>query len=67
MVFTQRLLWGDKGFLRKTGIAPLNTIQREKELKLRFLQHKIDLVEVDINKGIEQILISYLLKRQKMF
>tara|TARA_B100001287_G_C22670744_1_gene525121 strand:- start:87 stop:1007 length:921 start_codon:yes stop_codon:yes gene_type:complete len=38
-----------------------------KELKLRCLQHKIDLVEVDINKGIEQILISYLLKRQKMF
>ena len=35
MVFTQRLLWGDKGFLRKTGIAPLNTTQREKELKLR--------------------------------
>ena len=35
MVFTQRLLWGDKGFLRKIGIAPLNTIQREKELKLR--------------------------------
>jgi len=38
-----------------------------KELKLRCLKHKIDLVEVDINKGIEQILISYLLKRQKMF
>ena len=38
-----------------------------KDLKLRSLQHKIDLVEVDINKGIEQILISYLLKRQKMF
>ena len=38
-----------------------------KDLKLMCLQHKIDLVEVDINKGIEQILISYLLKRQKMF
>jgi len=38
-----------------------------KELKTRCLQHKIDLVKVDINKGIDQILISYLLKRQKMF
>jgi len=38
-----------------------------KELKTRCLQYKIDLVEVDINKGAEQILTSYLLKRQKMF
>lgn len=38
-----------------------------KELKIRCLQHKIDLVEVDVNKGIDKILISYLLKRQKMF
>tara|TARA_B110000003_G_scaffold265311_1_gene291027 strand:- start:34 stop:960 length:927 start_codon:yes stop_codon:yes gene_type:complete len=36
------------------------------ELKLRCLQYKIDLVEVDINKGFEQILVSYLLKRKKM-
>ena len=38
-----------------------------KDLKIRCLQHKIDLVEVDINNSVEQILISYLLKRQKMF
>ena len=38
-----------------------------KELNMRCLQHKIDLVDVDINKGIEQILVSYLLKRQKIF
>tara|TARA_B100000700_G_C14917991_1_gene795644 strand:- start:89 stop:1009 length:921 start_codon:yes stop_codon:yes gene_type:complete len=38
-----------------------------KELKIRCLQHKIDLVEIDVNKGFEQILISYLIKRQKMF
>ena len=38
-----------------------------KELKIRCLQHKIDLVDIDINKGVEYILISYLLKRQKMF
>ena len=36
------------------------------ELKLRCGQNKIDLVEVDINKGIEQILMPYLIKRQRM-
>lgn len=36
------------------------------ELRLKCLQYKIDMVEVDINKGFEQILISYLLKRKKM-
>ncbi len=30
------------------------------------LKYKIDLIEVDINKGFEQILISYLLKRKKI-
>ena len=38
-----------------------------KELKTRCLEHKIDLVNVDINTGIEKILVSYLLKRQKIF
>lgn len=37
------------------------------ELKLNCMKYKIDLVEVDINKGFDQILIAYLLKRQKMF
>ena len=37
------------------------------ELKLKCFQYKIDLVEVDINKGFDVILNSYLLKRQKMF
>ena len=36
-------------------------------LKLKCLQYKIDLVEVDINKGFDQILLAFLLKRQKMF
>ena len=35
MVFTQKLLWGEKGLLRTTGIAPLTLEQRQKELKLR--------------------------------
>ena len=34
MMFTQRIFWGEKGILRKTGIAPLNYKNREKELKL---------------------------------
>ena len=38
-----------------------------KRLKLISLEHKIDLVEVDINKGFGNIISSYLLKRQKMF
>ena len=37
------------------------------QLRLKCLQYKIDLVEVDINKGYDQIISSYLLKRQKMF
>ena len=34
MIFTQRIFWGEKGILRKTGISPLNLKNREKELKL---------------------------------
>ena len=35
MIFTQSLLWGEKGLFRKTGISPLNLENREKELKIR--------------------------------
>jgi len=35
MVFTQRAFWGQKGLLRLTGLAPLNTESRQKELKIR--------------------------------
>lgn len=35
MVFTQRLLWGEKGVFRATGLSPLNMEQRQKELKVR--------------------------------
>lgn len=37
------------------------------KLKLKCFQYKIDLIEVDITKGFEKILNSYLLKRQKIF
>lgn len=35
MLFTQRILWGEKGLLRTTGIAPLTREQRVRELQLR--------------------------------
>lgn len=37
------------------------------ELKLRCGQYRIEFVEADINKGFEQILLPYLLKREKLF
>lgn len=39
----------------------------KKELKLRCAQYHIDFVEADINKGFEQILLSYLVKRSKLY
>jgi len=38
-----------------------------KELKLRCGQYRIDFVEADINKGFRQVLLPYLLKREKLF
>ena len=35
MIFTQKILWGDKGLLRKTGISNLTLENREKELIIR--------------------------------
>ena len=35
MIFTQKVLWGKKGLMRKTGISPLTVQNREKELRLR--------------------------------
>lgn len=36
------------------------------ELKLRCGQNRIDFVEADINEGFNQILLQYLIKRQKL-
>lgn len=35
IMFTQRIFWGKKGLMRKTGIMPLNEENRIKELKIR--------------------------------
>lgn len=37
------------------------------ELKLRCGQYRIDFVEADINRGFEQVLLPYLLKREKLY
>lgn len=36
-------------------------------LKLKCLQYKIDFVEADINQGLDQVLVPYLVKRGKMY
>ena len=37
------------------------------DLKLRCGQYHIDLVEADINRGFQQVLLPYLLKREKLY
>ena len=39
----------------------------EKELALRCAQYQIDFIPADINLGFQQVLLPYLLKRQKLF
>lgn len=39
----------------------------KKELKLKCGQYRIEFIEADINQGFEQILLPYLLKREKLF
>jgi uncharacterized protein (DUF58 family) len=43
-----------------------NIVHKFQRLKLRCGQYKIDLIEADIGKNIDQILLPYLIKRQKM-
>lgn len=38
----------------------------KKELKLRCAQYKIDFIEADINEGYKQVILPYLIKREKM-
>jgi uncharacterized protein (DUF58 family) len=39
----------------------------EHDLKLKCGQYSIDLVQADISKGFEQVLLPYLLKRKKLY
>ncbi|MDB5228954.1 MAG: hypothetical protein JWN78_3147 [Bacteroidota bacterium] len=40
--------------------------ERKASLKLKCAQYKIDFVEADINEGYQPVLLSYLVKRNKM-
>jgi uncharacterized protein (DUF58 family) len=50
--------------VRKTYADAIGNFHQE--LKLKCAQYKIDFVEADINKGFEQVLLPYLLKRERM-
>jgi uncharacterized protein (DUF58 family) len=50
--------------IRSAYIDAINT--HTKELKLKCGQNNIDFVEADINLGYKQILMPYLIKREKM-
>lgn len=45
-------------------ISQMNAFK--KSLKLKCGQYKIDFIEADINKGVDQVLMPYLVKRQRM-
>lgn len=49
-----------KEYVRRTGSFM-------EALKVRCGQYHIDLVEADINRGFEQVLLPYLLKREKLY
>lgn len=40
--------------------------EAKKALKMKCLQYKIDFVEADINEGFKKVLMSYLVKRNKL-
>ena len=50
--------------VRKTYSEAIGNFHHE--LKLKCAQYKIDFIEADINNGFEQVLLPYLLKRERM-
>jgi hypothetical protein len=50
--------------IRETYVQAVS--QFKKELMLRCAQYRIDFVEADINLGYKQVLMPYLIKREKM-
>ena len=60
---------GEKIRLQSNQVKEFYTNQIKKfgdELKLRCMQYKIDFVEADINRGVNHVLQSFLVKRSKM-
>jgi uncharacterized protein (DUF58 family) len=50
--------------IRSTYIGSM--AEYKKELKLRCAQYRIEFVEADVNAGYRQVLLPYLLKRERM-
>jgi uncharacterized protein (DUF58 family) len=50
--------------VRKTYTETIGNFHQK--LKLKCAQYKIDFIEADINKGFEQVLLPYLLKRERL-
>jgi len=50
--------------LKKDYVAKMH--EYRKELSLKCGQFGIDIVDADINEGFHKILLSYLIKRNKM-
>lgn len=53
------------GLVKEKYVETLDRFRQE--LKLRCGQYRIDLVEVDIRAGFEQVLLPYLVKRSRLF
>ena len=51
--------------LKDEYVTQMNSF--EQELKVRCGQYKIDFIPVDCTKGFESVLISYLIKRKKLY
>ncbi|MBK7969230.1 MAG: DUF58 domain-containing protein [Bacteroidetes bacterium] len=50
--------------VRETYLSQMSKFQQE--LKLKCAQYKIDLIDADIHEGYRQVLMPYLIKRQRM-
>lgn len=67
-----RLIDMENGEELKVSAAEVKTLYREKmqafqnDLKVHCGQYRIDLVEADIREGFHNVLMTYLLKRQRM-
>lgn len=53
------------GEIKERYISEVNAYKEE--LKLKCAQYSIDFIEADIKMGFKEVLLPYLLKRQKMF
>lgn len=53
------------GEVKEKYIKEVN--EYKEELKLRCAQYQIDFIEANINKGFREVLLPYLLKRERLF